>query len=52
MIQRSTIPREPPFHIESDGKPMGETACAMLSRVLFWTEEAAILSRKHGGLAG
>ena len=25
MIQRSTIPREPPFYIESDGKPMGET---------------------------
>ena len=25
MIQRSTIRREPPFYIESDGKPMGET---------------------------
>ena len=25
MIQRSTIRRGPPFYIESDGKPMGET---------------------------
>lgn len=25
MIQRSTIRREPPFYIESDGAPMGET---------------------------
>ncbi len=25
MIQRSSIRREPPFYIESDGEPMGET---------------------------
>jgi Uma2 family endonuclease len=37
MIQRSTTTREPPFYIESDGKPMGETQ-AHIENMLYLLE--------------
>ncbi len=37
MIQRSTTTREPPFYIESDGEPMGETELHFLN-ILYLVE--------------